>query len=763
MKLFNRLLLLTILCFILGGCTDDEVETLHTNTGLVVSLALPDDKTVDINTRSASVDVISDVLIVMLKNGKVKYQSFVNQPGSSLTITKFTPKVGDAVYVFCNTGKTSVDTNADTEDKLLESITASNASADLMYSKSTSIYDGGQNEMKLEHSLAKICLYSKTSGVDVASWKICNVPDKGFMSGKNDYPSGTQFTDVIEAGTDSCAFIIPRHDNSSVTPKTYLLLQLQGKGWYRMDFCDGSQELDFAAIPTFMNIERNYRYRFNILSVKNDGYQTEQLAADNPGSNIVYRMEIVDGSSLSNGQYSLVTNKDKIELPSLSFTEQNVMDISVKIPDNLKSIVSIPYSVTLHNPNGLELVIDTKTGNEINLLDIVGNDITRNIRLALKVASEGTFNLEHTYIEVKLGNLVKQIPISLQTANCYIHNFQDDKPLFIPLEQANKGDKVRIDPSKVPELKIIWSDVPINSNDFNLTFESNSKSIKIEGTGRFVGNFVVAAIVDMEIKWSWHVWCMDNTSVEFNDLSGSYELINNQKFGNLEWMDRNLGATTATIDATSSQGLLYQWGRKDPFPSSEQLNNEQEPTIYHGTTGYNLQESHPLYGTCAISLDANDNIEYAIAHPTQFIKGNRYEWKTDDITYVDMHWATNAYNEKFDYLWTDFNGDKTIYDPCPVGWRVAKNGQVGPWSSLKFEDAIITNQGASWEEVYFPSTTTRIADAKLQPNATAIIWCGELFFKRANYCCTLINKDMLKYIGFMPKAYGMPVRCIKDN
>ena len=56
-----------------------------------------------------------------------------------------------------------------------------------------------------------------------------------------------------------------------------------------------------------------------------------------------------------------------------------------------------------------------------------------------------------------------------------------------------------------------------------------------------------------KIKWSWHVW---NTSY----------------VPSTKWMDRHLGAMTnapeSPTDNLDTHGLFYQWGRKDPHPSS---------------------------------------------------------------------------------------------------------------------------------------------------------------------------------------------------
>ena len=47
-------------------------------------------------------------------------------------------------------------------------------------------------------------------------------------------------------------------------------------------------------------------------------------------------------------------------------------------------------------------------------------------------------------------------------------------------------------------------------------------------------------------------------------------------------MDRNLGATSAALGDVGALGLLYQWGRKDPFLGSLSI-TESEVAASTGT------------------------------------------------------------------------------------------------------------------------------------------------------------------------------------
>ena len=187
------------------------------------------------------------------------------------------------------------------------------------------------------------------------------------------------------------------------------------------------------------------------------------------------------------------------------------------------------------------------------------------------------------------------------------------------------------------------------------------------------GNAVIAAKdADGNILWSWHIWFTDQPQAQvYNNNAGTM-------------MDRNLGATSANPGATSALGLLYQWGRKDPFLGSSSIwgDNEAKSTIAWPST---------------VSSDSsNGTIEYATAHPTTFITYNRknYDWYyTGDSSTDNTRWTTSE-------------TAKSIYDPCPAGWRVPDGDSNGIWSKAGFDDTTYdsTNQGMSFS-ISSPSTT----------------------------------------------------------
>ena len=130
------------------------------------------------------------------------------------------------------------------------------------------------------------------------------------------------------------------------------------------------------------------------------------------------------------------------------------------------------------------------------------------------------------------------------------------------------------------------------------------------------GNAVIAAKdANGNILWSWHIWLTDQpqSQVYYNNAG--------------TMMDRNLGATSATPGDVGALGLLYQWGRKDPFLGSSSISS---CTQAKSTTTWSF----------AVSTDAsNGTITYATANPTTFIAGDWYY--TGSSSTDNTRWTTS--------------------------------------------------------------------------------------------------------------------------
>ena len=189
------------------------------------------------------------------------------------------------------------------------------------------------------------------------------------------------------------------------------------------------------------------------------------------------------------------------------------------------------------------------------------------------------------------------------------------------------------------------------------------------------GNAVVAMKVNGEIYWSWHIWCTD---YEPNVTEGQ------KFFNNLVWMDRNLGAMTNeyTIDG-GVKGLLYEWGRKDPFPSAENW-TDKEKTLYTENSITNVR----------FKLAELENLVESVREPLTYI--------TNEQSWGD--WYTNSVSLMNYSLWLPNN--KTIFDPCPIGWRVPPDNQ--PWKGLQAGSTESTQGIIHPEAGYYPRSDKRL-------------------------------------------------------
>ena len=151
-------------------------------------------------------------------------------------------------------------------------------------------------------------------------------------------------------------------------------------------------------------------------------------------------------------------------------------------------------------------------------------------------------------------------------------------------------------------------------------------------------------------------------------------------------MDRNLGATSATPGEVGSLGLLYQWGRKDPFLNSSSVSSATQ-AVSTGTWSTSSESITPAK---------------AEQNPTTFYTG----W---DGNYMpDGSWAST----------------KTAYDPCPAGWRVPDGGTSGIWATAKgSSDSFSINSGfyglnfggvfGSAETIWYPASGYLYVDSVL--------------------------------------------------
>ena len=323
--------------------------------------------------------------------------------------------------------------------------------------------------------------------------------------------------------------------------------------------------------------------------------------------------------------------------------------------------------------------------------------------------------------------------ILTQSANCYIISAAGSYKF-----RATKGNSTE-SVGEVASAAVLWESFgtdqqpsvgdlvkDVSYKDGEITFKATDKK----------GNAVIAAKdASGKILWSWHIWLTDQPK----------EHVYKNNAGTM--MDRNLGATSATPGDVGALGLLYQWGRKDPFLGSSSISdaNEAKSTI----TWPSAVESDSSTGTIA----------YATAHPTTFIGANtsNYDWYYSEDSSTD------------NTRWTESESSKSIYDPCPAGWRVPDGGENGVWYKAGFDDTTYdnTNNGISFS-ISSPSKTWYPASGHLGGGDGSLRRVGNRGYywsaspKNSFAYYLLFNPDFVSWATDQYRAVGQSVRCIKE-
>ena len=221
------------------------------------------------------------------------------------------------------------------------------------------------------------------------------------------------------------------------------------------------------------------------------------------------------------------------------------------------------------------------------------------------------------------------------TANCYIVSGVASYE-FSPVK-GNSNEPV----GDVASAEVLWetfgTDVTpsVGALIADVKYENGSISFKTASVFK-EGNAVIAAKdAKGKILWSWHIWLTDKPKEQiYYNGAGTF-------------LDRNLGATSATPGDVGALGLMYQWGRKDPFLGASSIsgNDEAKSTI--------------AWPSAVLSDKSVGTMEYAIANPTTFIKGNQ---DTSELHWLFTDYSESSVSEKF---WAESTEPKGLYDPCP--------------------------------------------------------------------------------------------------
>ena len=272
-------------------------------------------------------------------------------------------------------------------------------------------------------------------------------------------------------------------------------------------------------------------------------------------------------------------------------------------------------------------------------------------------------------VYIPIGSLDTFIPLDTEgTSNSYIADRGAASYSFTATIMGNGADGI-IDEGKFEDAsgniltkagganihplsaKLLWQDTDELVEQVALV--NGRVQVKM---GRSRGNALIAVYdkanpnaEDAKVLWSWHLWCTPVPQII--EYTASRYTGNEYKV-----MDRNLGATTSTPALGTTQGLRYQFGRKDPFSGS--LTYDGVKTILYDvrSSASEVESTNDESVTVAKSINTPNILRLR--------GGMGISWcETSDMKYL---WG----NTETDNYYYPSSTIKTIYDPCPVGYKV---------------------------------------------------------------------------------------------
>lgn len=490
------------------------------------------------------------------------------------------------------------------------------------------------------------------------------------------------------------------------------------------------------------------------------------------------------------------------------------------------------------------------------------------------------YNIRRNYIyKIRLHLYTDKYEQETPSSNCFVIR-PGQRLNFLPYVRIEKGggykfedylDPSGADPDKmIDRVSIIWQtpDAIGDNSEGNLVsidpapapFDAQKeRARKIYVQANKIGNALIAGYNKKgDIVWSWHIWVADHDPANVSsaiiyttygwDQNGIYT---NARVPGYAIMPCNLGAlaneptnqnlfegeerTYKTNDLTYEHarptfGMLYQWGRKDPFPplrGGNVSNYYKKRYVISLRNNSNIDDNkiitendNPLsmdyvfQNTLSSSIKGQDIKKYTINNPTHFIVAakaagigdrnvgnvvNDYDGNNGDWLYehdnklwggLDPGLSNKSYvipgtNGRF-HMYDNYGSEKTIFDPCPSGWRVppgdlwlgfSKTGlNPGNWDMINCKRS--TNVGMymflrAWREgpeSYFPAQGLRVGNGGIMRSYS----CGnyhnattdmndQVNILHIHNAAGTFKIFEYAYDMYTRKSVGGPVRCVRDH
>ena len=288
-------------------------------------------------------------------------------------------------------------------------------------------------------------------------------------------------------------------------------------------------------------------------------------------------------------------------------------------------------------------------------------------------------------------------------------------------------------------VQVLWEDVEglltnIDSKNNQLPVTSESKlnerffTVTANNEGK-TGNAAVSIRFGGECRWTIHIWVTDYAGESYQASNG------------LEFMDRNLGATSTKVTEPASYGVYYQGVRYNPFPGPNAEGAMKSLSVKDVTKSITYT---PYWGASQEGM-----CRWISKNPTVFVTASDqpYSWLTknnNDSDYVADFWPSKT------------NSKKTAYDPCPAGWMLPVADAYSFWDSATDDEDLKKYPAAG--RLKFDFTYSEVG-------SSAVLWCGDPTGLKT--CSAYINFNTDGSIkehnagANHSRANALPVRCVK--
>ena len=637
-----------------------------------------------------------------------------------------------------------------------------------------------------------------------SAWSDVSTPATFTLNGINVSTSGHVNETIVGKDGDNFTFyMIPQTLSSDVKVKVYF--DNQASPAIIAPFT-GTWKAGTTKTYALSQSANNLKYTFEATPNPSEAANTEGATTSYQITSYVnddkqhrsVKWKVVSYDADGDGTFSMSEKPDWLTIPNEGrTTTQDVEQYTATFKANQRDVLA--------DFNNAMKTADPVTN--YNLANAKGEAAIENTANCYIISAPGTYRIPLVYGNaIKGGGTNSSAYTSsktkvMGTEEFVLQEFVDhnDHKITSPyINVQNAGDPAT-------QAEIVWSDVAGVVSNASVTGSRQNSFLEFTvNKNQLVNGNAVIAVKNASgtVMWSWHLWFTPKSSLKkipFTSGGTTYNFMTD----NLGWkytkwtggLKREVVVKieqqaetgekkTATItlkqaagnNVREGYGNLYQWGRKDPLPGTDNFYPNTAPNI-----GYKFNDGYVIVGDQVADYTNPANVQrmekrtigLSIREPGIMLPkvgGGKLSWTNHQ--YINL-WSAD--NDKMYESETPIkNGVKTIYDPSPVGFKVP--------DAYAFKD--LSKGVAVWEngytlkldndkDIYFPAGGYRDGnDGVIKGvNGYAMYWAsaalihgtgGPGFAFRALMTSNRFSMPITDSNGFGTRSYGLGVRPVAE-